>query len=606
MPPRQLTRALTVTSAERRALAAKLPTAVLAFVVVVAAIAAGCTEADPSVSPRAHGVGVYIGPEWEEARAVSGHQKHVVEQKVACAKCHELTSDSLGAVNPSKCAACHQKESRLEHAVEQARARFGPSAKTDCTTCHAFTLGGTPSGKPPASVHHVPGAEDCSRCHLATQGDTPAVTVHGTSECVQCHRPHEDRIPQPGACAECHADIGTTHAARGKTATEVCTTCHEHQHAAASVALSTCTECHAEHEPKVPASALFAGGHEACVGCHRPHDFERKAAVACQSCHAGVHALAASSVPAHNRCSSCHSPHDVRGSAEKACATCHASVHSDHPKRGAAGTCVGCHDPHPAKPGAHGSARDCSACHQTAASDSAFHGGVGCTQCHAPHAFLKDAADRTVCKSCHAEQLAQVAELAGHATCEGCHGGLPHRPARLQAGCQSCHASIHATATAGHRECTSCHEPHGGALGKSCQSCHADEHRTAPAGHRACTNCHEQHSGSPARGACATCHANEAASTHGKLAGGGCNQCHRAHGPQGVAKPPACATCHDRAKLAGLHGVQRHADCARCHSGHDGASTPQRASCLGCHQDRTQHFPDAPTCASCHLFSAAR
>lgn len=593
----------------------EISTALLVLAVTLAAISA-CSTSDPGTGTP--GLGVYVESTWKSARTVTGHDKHVVEQKIACVRCHDLTESSIGAVPPIRCAGCHEKEGRLEHATEQARAHFGATAKTDCRSCHAFTLAGT--GHPsadgglvalPDGGVAVPSPTDCQRCHAIQQGDTPAVTVHGTSECVKCHKPHEDERPKPGACDGCHDQISTTHATTGKSGIEVCTTCHDHQHAPASDARGTCTECHAAHEPKVPATALFAGGHTECVGCHRPHGFGRSEAVECRSCHEDVRVLAATKVPQHQRCSSCHAPHDVRGSAEKACAGCHQKVHPDHPKQGAAGTCVGCHDPHPGGGTGHSLARACSACHQTAASDQHFHGAIACTKCHVPHGFRLDSKSHTVCTSCHANQVHRTQGLPGHASCEGCHGGLPHRPDRLKVGCESCHGATHAAAVPAHKECRSCHEPHSGDVVKQCKSCHAVEAHSAPAGHRECTSCHEQHSGSTKKAPCASCHAKEAGSAHGKL-GATCNDCHRPHGgtgalaPPGPSTPPACTSCHDRPKLAGLHAVAKHADCNRCHSGHGNASDPIRSACLGCHQDRKSHFPDAPTCASCHLFRPTR
>ena len=585
-------------------------TLVLVLVVAIAAVAGACSDSDPPVgSSPALGRGVYVESAWKTARAVSGHSKHVVGEKIACVQCHELTNDSIGSVLPGRCASCHEKESRIEHAAAAARERFGPSAKTDCTACHAFSLAAPEKG---LAAAHAAGAGDCSRCHSSPQGETPAVTVHGSSDCLSCHRPHDDGRPKSAPCSECHEGISTTHASRGKSKTETCTTCHTHQHAPASAATATCKECHSEHEPKVPPTALFANGHSECVGCHQPHAFEGAEALACRSCHEGVRVLAAPRVPEHSRCTSCHAPHDVRGSAEKACAGCHSAIHPDHPKSGRGGACVGCHEPHPgghdAKSGAvhaFASARDCGSCHETAVAKVEFHAGVACQNCHVPHAFVLETSNRAVCSTCHAQQLADAGGLPGHASCEGCHGGLPHGPLQMQAGCESCHAATQAHASAGHQQCTSCHEPHGGKLVADCKSCHATEHATAPVGHQTCSNCHDQHSGATSGAACSNCHAAEAHSAHGEL-GKDCSGCHRPHGPQGVAKAPGCTTCHSSATLSGLHRVSEHATCTQCHSGHDEPSRAMRSDCMNCHKDRTNHFPTAPSCTSCHLFGATR
>jgi hypothetical protein len=155
--------------------------------------------------------------------------------------------------------------------------------------------------------------------------------------------------------------------------------------------------------------------------------------------------------------------------------------------------------------------------------------------------------------------------------------------------------------SAGHTRCTGCHEPHAGAIATACGSCHRTEQASAPPGHQACGDCHEPHGGSPAAAPCAKCHEPEARSAHGAISTT-CENCHRPHGPGGAARPPACTTCHERAALAGLHQVKNHTTCTTCHGGHGDEPGARREGCLGCHTDRKQHFPDAPSCSSCHLF----
>jgi hypothetical protein len=574
-------------------------------VALALALAAACGDEGPRHEPGgAPAPGVYVPSSWQEARRVAGHRVHVIGARVPCSRCHELTETSIGAVHPSSCATCHEKESRIEHARGQAEERFGAEAGADCTLCHGFSLDGT-GHAPTTAEGDVPAATECRRCHAEAQGNTPAVEVHGTSACVSCHRPHDDARPRPGPCEGCHGEITTEHARTGKSPTEVCTTCHTHQHAPASDALGTCVACHGSTKPVVPATALFPEGHRECVGCHRPHDFEKAAAVPCRSCHEDVHVLGGRRVAAHRRCESCHAPHDVRGTPERACSGCHKGVHPDHPKHGAAGTCVGCHDPHPSDRKADVRVRSCSACHQTAATDRDFHGRVACTQCHRPHAFMLQLGDRATCQGCHGRQVSLASTLAGHTACEGCHRGLPHRPTRLGAPCAACHEPVQRVAHPGHSRCLQCHEPHGGKVTAECRSCHAAEHRTAPAGHHACANCHDTHSGRAARAACATCHATQAATPHGKLSGD-CASCHRPHGPGGVAKPPPCTSCHKTSALPGLHQVSRHQACTQCHGNHGEVQATYRAPCLSCHTDRRNHFPEAPSCVSCHLFGPTR
>lgn len=554
---------------------------------------------------------------WSVARAVTGHRVHVVKNKVACSNCHDLSGNDIGRVDVRRCGACHEQESRLEHAGHAAAQRFGPGARADCTTCHAFTLegsgheaalkqlsaprgGGGSGALGPELKPFSP--EDCERCHKNAQGKVPAVVVHGTQACSTCHRPHEDDEPKSAPCEGCHAQVHTTHAATGKSPTEVCQTCHQHQHASSLDARATCQDCHRSHEPLVPASALFEGGHTECVGCHRPHGFEKRQAAECRGCHEHQTSLGGGKISAHVACTNCHSPHAVQTSPQSACQRCHQAVHPDHPQRGVVGTCVGCHDPHPDGGHAGLSAKSCSSCHQFAASDHASHAGVGCVKCHEPHQFVQKLGATQACQGCHASQIQHASTNPGHRACQGCHGGLPHRPEALLAGCSTCHQQEHAKVSTGHAQCTSCHEPHSGAQGKACGACHAAEQRSAPTGHQTCGDCHEPHSGSHAAKACHTCHQKEGSTAHGKV-GQGCQTCHRPHGPNGVASPPACSTCHQPAKLPGLHAEPKHAPCARCHGGHGDQPGLLRDVCLSCHQDRKTHFPDAPRCANCHLFT---
>lgn len=579
-----------------------------ALLLALAALVGACSDVE---IPSAPGRGIYVQSSWSLVRQVVGHRVHVGKEQIECSKCHDFAGDAVGKVTPEACVECHEKESKLVHAQAEAEARFGAGTTSDCMSCHAFTVTSVaPShaatGAPATSdPHAAPDARDCARCHLQQQGDTPAVRVHATNECVTCHKPHEQAKPASAPCTDCHGDQQTVHFTKDRTVNQICTTCHQSQHALAETARDTCADCHAKEQPVVPASALFSGGHTECVGCHQPHAFSKTQTVACRSCHEDVRVLGAPRVKAHEQCSSCHQPHDVKSSPERACQSCHRDKKPDHPVKGRVGTCVGCHDPHPPGGRTHTRAAACSSCHQTAQSDKAFHGGTDCKSCHTPHDFLRDSADRRACQSCHQKQLTLVSKLEGHRSCEGCHQGLPHRPAALAAGCGTCHQAAQKQVSRGHAECSSCHEPHAGTVGAACQSCHKTEHATAPAGHRDCKSCHQPHSGSTAAVSCAGCHAQEARSAHGKLQQG-CNQCHRPHGPKGVAAPPACSTCHETKKLPGLHAEPKHQSCGTCHAGHGPTPGAARTACLSCHTAQKDHHPQAPNCASCHLFTATR
>lgn len=573
---------------------------------LVAALSAALTlacsdQADEAV--KAFGQGIYIPAHWQQTREIEGHRVHVVQEKVACSSCHELTDKTIGPVTPEKCASCHEKEAALRHATKEARARFGDDVNTDCRSCHVFTLHPTDTG-PHTALSGPYEAKDCLRCHASTQGDLAPVIVHRPAGCENCHQPHEQDHPVSAPCEGCHEDVSTTHASKGKTTLETCTTCHQSQHATAETARETCSTCHANEKPIIPATALFEDGHRECIGCHRPHDFEKSAAVDCKSCHEDKPVLAEARVAPHRQCTSCHKPHDVKSASATACANCHKNISPNHPKHGKAGTCTGCHDPHPTSRTSV-KVRDCSSCHHEAAHDDSFHEGVACRSCHQPHQFLLANAGAALCAQCHSQNVQEVTAHKGHKACTSCHTGLPHHPDRRDAPCSSCHQSIQSKALEGHSDCQSCHDPHGTQLDKQCGDCHAKEHRTAPRGHQTCTSCHDQHSGAQQVTGCASCHKQEAKTPHGQLSAD-CSNCHRPHGPTGLARPPTCSTCHQAGSGPGLHTVKAHNDCAQCHTQHGELQSPQRPACLSCHQNKKKHFPEANACSSCHLFATTR
>ena len=286
---------------------ASLWAGLLAFVTLL-----GCSQTAPQPSSNqssggSPGRGIYVEADWSRDRRVTGHRVHVEEQRIACNACHELGATAMGTVSPTRCATCHAARATIEHAARLAEQRFGHGVRADCVSCHAFTSDAksdAAQGSLDAGALEPYQPSECVRCHQKAQGPIPAVTVHAATACLNCHRPHQDKRPVSADCAGCHSGVVTTHAALGKTANETCTTCHTHQHAPAADALATCAECHSKTQPIVPATALFAGGHSACVSCHRPHEFAAKQAVSCRSCHASVVVLAESKVPAHAVCTS--------------------------------------------------------------------------------------------------------------------------------------------------------------------------------------------------------------------------------------------------------------------------------------------------------------
>src|SRR5688572_11075143 len=174
----------------------------LVVALIIAVIVACSDSGVPGVQGGPVGRGVYVQASWQGARTMPGHQIHVVEEKIPCVKCHELSDRVVGGVSPQRCGSCHEKEAKFEHASAQAHARFGPDVKADCTTCHGFALEGSGHAALDAGAGEAYLASDCARCHSTRQGEVPAMTVHGSGECVTCHTPHDAPGPEPGACAD--------------------------------------------------------------------------------------------------------------------------------------------------------------------------------------------------------------------------------------------------------------------------------------------------------------------------------------------------------------------------------------------------------------------
>jgi len=628
---------------------AALVVAALAVIATVAWLAVRRREAP--VTPTE-----LVPPRWEAARASPMHLAHVGRERVACAECHGAGEPFEARPGEASCARCHAEAARHAH-------RGSTTTPTTCLTCHVFAAGkeptacatchggertGTDGGRAShALAQHASGDATCGSCHrvhrdkaagthvvmasctschdrTAAHGqfragsDAGARAVGNAAEvCTACHAPHREASAARDACAGCHAvDVARAHGAhppvgvdagaaavrafftsmtaphvtpRGPRVAghEACVTCHA-PHDAVKADVRACEGCHGDRRPAAETKA-----HERCTGCHAPHA-PGEASSSCSSCHAGRSALASERVAAHAACTSCHDPHARKASPALACVNCHTNIEAKHPpftsKTAAASGCVGCHAPHPssrigagdgpprsatvadvhASTSPHATSAACSSCHTEAKTERGLHaGGITCTKCHVPHDFAPAAPGGTaLCAKCHRAESDAVAARAGHAPCGACHGAA-HTP-KKKPSCGSCHAQETATSTHGSNACTQCHEPHSGSLGT----------------HASCTSCHGE----------------KAKALHGNLANG-CASCHRPHGPKGVATPPACGSCHDRAKLPGLHGVDAHgSQCASCHTPH-APPRSDRATCTGaCHVDRRNHQPAAQLCKGCHMF----
>jgi hypothetical protein len=510
-------------------------TLVAAFVVVAAGIAgllAVLAHGPPGVPPE------LVPASWAEYKTSAGHEAHVEQGRAACKDCHDYEREGFKNPGIAPCGRCHSKQAAHGHPGVGASAAAG-ATKIGCLECHSFA-----PNKSPAT---------CIGCHSRPQGTLTAIHEHRETDCSRCHTMHAEPFTKSADCASCHEERASVHSQHANS--RGCEDCHA-AHTPAIAAMSTCNTCHAQPAGPKPA------GHDACITCHKPHDFVAGGAAACLGCHGPKPTLASADVTAHTVCTNCHE-HHAPTTAASSCERCHSNIRVSHDDRGA---CIGCHVPHAES---EAKVAPCTSCHvKVAFADTSAHkGGVHCVSCHAGHDFTPPAKP-AICTKCHATEVTAAATNRGHADCTTCHGPSTHAPAPAP----------------------------------TCGNCHAKERASAPQGHQKCLGCHDAHAGAPlAQVACSSCHTQQAASQHAAVPGG-CETCHRPHGPGGVASPPACTNCHARAQLPALHSVQAHAQCSSCHASHEPPRS-DRASCTGsCHADRRDHQPQAQVCTGCHVF----
>lgn len=487
-----------------------------------------------------------------------GHALHVKGAGLVCKDCHALETNTFVRPGPDKCRSCHTLKHLALHQSPTA-----PSEAKDCTACHGFL--------PRPGDDRDPW--NCMRCHDRDQPSAAAVVVHRREDCGQCHRPHEEPATAPRDCNTCHDGVRAKK--HDPPPSKPCLDCHQALHQSAPKGGEACLGCHGQKQPLIPATAIFAGGHERCDSCHTTHEEKAGLKRACRDCHSQQHVVGMERVPQHANCLSCHDQHNVLGGPGLACAKCHADQPHKDASIDVSRGCTSCHNVHGSEKAVlttAASGDDCAGCHTIASSNSAFHSPkVVCSSCHAEHGSNpKGPLEVKSCGTCHANKVALVALNQGHADCRKCHVDK-HRPLPILAG--------------------------------GCASCHGAEAQSMPAGHAKenCVGCHEPHGG--AKPACATCHQKESKAIHGNLATG-CETCHRPHGPKGVASPPACTSCHAPASLPSLHQVPQHvAACRACHVAPHDPPRDDRATCTSsCHTDRREHQPGATGCKGCHNF----
>ena len=179
-----------------------------------------------------------------------------------------------------------------------------------CVMCHDVDDGG----------FRVPPPGVCARCHADV-----VPTIHAGStvaaadlDCEACHGFTEDRAFTPNGCQRCHDRPQGTAVAIVLHAKETCATCHR-PHETPSLAPKACVTCHPTEE--VRHGPRGVDGARACLDCHQVHDTREAAGQRCQACHARTIPKTATSAGGHEACATCHVAHDFRRAATRACAS---------------------------------------------------------------------------------------------------------------------------------------------------------------------------------------------------------------------------------------------------------------------------------------------
>jgi hypothetical protein len=291
--------------------------------------------------------------------------KNSAHAGLSCSDCHAgIKDDSHSAGNKKgdlkiACASCHKKAAEQYTQGLHSKTRVkGEGQAAKCQDCHGkHTI--LPSKNPASATHGKNIQRTCSRCHsnvefvrqhalgAALPENEFKESVHGmTGEvtCTSCHGSHNLRSlidPQstvfrsniPQTCGSCHAEITeqfsrSIHgilAARGRSDSPTCTTCHgihgikakvdpESRVNEKRIALTTCPQCHAAER----ISKKF--------GITKTH---------VKSYYDSFHGLSYRGGDTYSaNCASCHGVHDIRPSADPK-----SMVHKDNLQK----TCGNCH-----------------------------------------------------------------------------------------------------------------------------------------------------------------------------------------------------------------------------------------------------------------------
>ncbi len=193
----------------------------------------------------------------------TGHRPKVANNIPACSLCHSGEKH----FELKDCTSCHNPHQPLEVVLKG-------DLKAPCLTCHedqGQMLVANPS-------KHETFA--CTFCHAQKHGVIP--------ECVQCHKPHSDKMAQADckACHQAHKPLALNYGPQ--TPSVFCAACHDDvylqlQASKTKHAALDCAFCHQNKHKTVPQ----------CSDCHglpHPETMHQKFPV-CGQCHNTAHDL---------------------------------------------------------------------------------------------------------------------------------------------------------------------------------------------------------------------------------------------------------------------------------------------------------------------------
>jgi hypothetical protein len=302
--------------------------------------------------------------------------KSSIHGGLSCSDCHTQIRDDAHAAGGKTsglkvdCAACHQEaEKEYKRGLHSKLIMKGTERAAYCQDCHG-KHDIRPSKDSKSRTHLSNIAKTCSRCHSDKEfvkqhalgvGPSPGElfkgSVHemtGEVSCTSCHGSHNMRSlidPQssifrsniPQTCGTCHPDITkqfveSIHgvlAARGRSDSPTCTTCHGIHGIKTKVdpdspvnekriALTTCPQCHAAER------------------ISREYGFTKGQQV--KSYYDSFHGLSYQGGDTFSaNCASCHGVHDIRSSSDpksmvykdnlqKTCGACHPGASANFAK----------------------------------------------------------------------------------------------------------------------------------------------------------------------------------------------------------------------------------------------------------------------------------